>query len=629
MRIQSPEDATLVCLVGENGTGKSNILELISAVAHHMGISPGLEIQRGNPFGERHSFSVSIKFKETIDSLLSNENIDEFTSRNITWSGIISVESHSDQNNRQNTKIIAHGEGDEGSRINLAHRLINRLRQRQNTHYLSLDADRAYPPLEIHPQHYGQALLENWEGPDKKKNRAFAPTRVMYEEWIKYFLAKEVQDATKLQQLMRRAKEAGSPTPEFVDGFDSYKKSVKEVLPHLNFSGVDTTHKTLLFDSAGLELKFTSLSGGEKEISFIIGQIERFQLKQGLLLIDEPELHLNPDLLRNWVAYLRDTVEDGQIWISTHSLEAVETAGPSCTFVLERTQDTRMVENIRPLINSPVLAVLSSAVGSPAFSLRNLKFVFVEGDRQGREKERFYSLFGDSRFVRFIEGGGCEEVSRKLLAVRELASEASEHLFVGGVIDADFRTQQKINELQARTPVYVLDCHEIENLYLHSEALQVICNRAGITRNVQEIIRNASDRFAGSWILQRTLINTTAPIRPERALNQAANQQWSAIVSDLSRFIGAVCSSSGLTGTDLTTFDQDLSASIDEYRRTREAEYLWKRCMGKQTLGVIYQDFGLSSVESLQNNITRIWANGEARIPDDLAALREYITSIE
>jgi hypothetical protein len=262
--------------------------------------------------------------------------------------------------------------------------------------------------------------------------------------------------------------------------------------------------------------------------------------------------------------------------------------------------------------------------------LRNLtlKFVFIEGDRQGREKERFYSLYGDSRYVRFIEGGGCTEVSKKLSAVRELAVEAAEHLFVGGVIDADFRTKEMIDELQEKTPVFVLGCHEIENLYLHPGALQVICDRAGIERDIQEIIRAASDNFAGLWVLQRTILNTTIEIEPERTLNQSAVQNWNAINADTTQYVVNVCDASGLAGDDLDALNQDLNASLDEYRNIRETENLWKLCMGKQTLGIIYKEFGMGSVESLQNNITKIWASGEACEPDELVALRDYINLI-
>jgi len=89
------------------------------------------------------------------------------------------------------------------------------------------------------------------------------------------------------------------------------------------------------------------------------------------MLVDEPELHLNPDLLRIWLAFLRDTILDGQVWFATHSLEAVEIAGPESTFVFERDQGTRLVSNPRILSGRPVLSALSAAIGSPAFSCRS------------------------------------------------------------------------------------------------------------------------------------------------------------------------------------------------------------------------------------------------------------------
>ncbi len=73
--LQIPSDATLVCLVGENGTGKSNILELISAAANQVGIASGLEIPRGDPFGEPHSVSITFDVADFDASPLRNIDI--------------------------------------------------------------------------------------------------------------------------------------------------------------------------------------------------------------------------------------------------------------------------------------------------------------------------------------------------------------------------------------------------------------------------------------------------------------------------------------------------------------------------------------------------------------------------
>ena len=55
------QDSSLVCLVGENGTGKSAILELLSACAHEFGISQGVETNRGNALDEPHDIVVAVR----------------------------------------------------------------------------------------------------------------------------------------------------------------------------------------------------------------------------------------------------------------------------------------------------------------------------------------------------------------------------------------------------------------------------------------------------------------------------------------------------------------------------------------------------------------------------------------
>src|SRR5690606_9025575 len=145
--------------------------------------------------------------------------------------------------------------------------------------------------------------------------------------------------------------------PIFEDKFEQYRLSIEEILPHMSFVGVNSQTGMILFDVVGKELSFYQLSGGEREIAFLVGQIDRFGLRQGLFLLDEPELHLNADLVRAWVSFLTSTVSTGQIWIATHSLEAVEAAGVQATFVLERNESSRKVDRISRLDDRPVLSI--------------------------------------------------------------------------------------------------------------------------------------------------------------------------------------------------------------------------------------------------------------------------------
>jgi hypothetical protein len=134
------------------------------------------------------------------------------------------------------------------------------------------------------------------------RGQASQLTQNMYVEWLKALLAQAIRGASAHQNAALAAHREGRALPEPTDEMAGYRESIQRVLPHLSFKRLDEDQRTIVFDSAGTELTYQNLSGGEREIAFLVGQIERFQLRRGLLLIDEPELHLEcgvaPELAR-------------------------------------------------------------------------------------------------------------------------------------------------------------------------------------------------------------------------------------------------------------------------------------------------------------------------------------------
>ncbi|HYU18815.1 MAG TPA: AAA family ATPase [Chloroflexota bacterium] len=631
VRLTVPPDASLVCLIGENGTGKSNILELLAAAAHRLGISSGVDIPRGDPFQELHAFTVVLQLTESEAALVSPELWTQHVGPAGEWDRTVRLESRRGADGDPVQQVTAAGAADPQPTRSFAEQVVQQLRQREETQHLYLDADRAYPPLQIQPYQYAEALSQPYESIELTKQWAFRPTRAMYEEWIKYFLGREVSHDTEYVQQIRRARETGGPQPQFEDPFSSYRDAVLQVLPHVRFVGADTTNRTILFDTAGSQLSFPKLSGGEREIAFLIGQIERFQLRRGLLLLDEPELHLNPDLLRTWVAWLRDSVQEGQVWLATHSLEAVEVAGPSSTFVMERAGDSRTVQRVSPLGSRPVISALSAAVGAPAFSISRLRFVYVEGERQTRERERFYQICGEPTVNRFLEAGGCTEVIRKLATVRALAQETEEQVRVGGVIDRDFRTPPQMAELQTQASVHVLGCHEIENLYLYPDAIGELLRRAGRSPDeTQGILQTVSDRFAGLWIVQRTAMRHPDFPEPTPLVRElAGGLKWDTVADDKERAVRDIVSRYGpLEAGVESKLINSLLRSADVYEKLRESPDLWKTCLGKQVLNSIPRALGLNSADSLERHVFQLWTDKAVALPAEALELLAYLHRI-
>jgi uncharacterized protein DUF4435 len=121
-----------------------------------------------------------------------------------------------------------------------------------------------------------------------------------------------------------------------------------------------------------------------------------------------------------------------------------------------------------------VLSALSRAVGTPAFSIAQLLFIFIEGEQGVGERERFRKLAGVPQNVRFMECGSCNEVVRRVEAIKALANEAEAGIRIGGVVDRDFRGTAEVKSLLDSNGVYALPVHEIENFYLHPATLRIL-----------------------------------------------------------------------------------------------------------------------------------------------------------
>ncbi len=570
------DDASLVCIVGANGTGKSHILELIAASAHELGLSPGVETARGSVYSDPHDVEIVFYLAPSVSPV-----VDQFVNdlRFAGWDRTLQIKSTLSQEGDNNKRQITAGGVVESEAANAAALVIAAMRSMEAVHFLSLDADRSYPKRQLNAHQVAEAYDIDWTIAEYTKGRSFRSSATLYDEWLKYFLAKENQAGAKLMKENRRSAKAGTSQPVFTDHFSSFAADVHKVLPHMTFSGVDPRERTLLFDTTGLELSFNQLSGGEREIAFQIGQIERFGLRQGLFLLDEPELHLNADLIRQWVSYLTGTVLNGQIWLATHSLEAVEAAGPTASFVLERNENTRKVDNLARLDTRPVLTALSRAVGTPAFSIAQLKFVYVEGDEQLGERERFRRIAGTPTDVRFMEGGSCTEVMRRLADVKALAEESGSGIRIGAIVDRDFRDTAELTSLAAVGDLHVLSVLECENLFLHPNTIAPLLLQNGKQTKHGDLVRAASDARAGAWIYQYAMATRNAKAFPAmlaEAKEFAKGQSWSQISADQSAFCTNISSKTGFDQEAQGRFAAILKIAVNAYERIRTDDDLWK-----------------------------------------------------
>lgn len=631
VNLEIPEDSGLICLVGGNGSGKTQILELISACAHHFGLSQGVANSRGNPFDKTDSdFRVEALISEGIipvlDAPFGDQPEDDISQAFSKWDRTLSISSKSDR------RIRAGGIDDDVTSKNFASRVVAKISQSEEVHYLMLDADRAYPAQSINKHQVVEAMTAQWGTASFTKGRAHTGTKNLYDEWMRYFIGKYLRAAQDHYKKSLVSEENGGGPVKVDDVFADYRESLSQVMPHLKFTGLNEDQTKLLFSTTTNDLSFEYLSGGERELAFLVGQIDRFGLRRGIFLIDEPELHLNPDLVRTWVEFLSNTVETGQVWLATHSLEAVEAAGQSSTFLLERDSSSKKVSVATSLEERPLLSALSRAVGTPAFSIASMRFIYIEGEPTIGERDRYSKICNLGSDTRFIESGNCKAVEHRVVSISTLAQESGQAIRVGGVVDRDWKSQSEIEELESEKGLIVLPVHEVENFFLHEQSLTRLASLVGKDDfDFQETLVKACDERAGLWIYGSACANQDGEgfIKPDREAKKAiASLRWDEVSESSEEVFKRVVQKSLLDEHLRQQFFSNLNKSATEYKEIRTRRDLWKKCEGKQVLGRFASAVGLVGLYQLEKAILRDWNENPDDIPHEVSSLRERLSKI-
>jgi hypothetical protein len=329
---------------------------------------------------------------------------------------------------------------------------------------------------------------------------------------------------------------------------------------------------------------------------------------------------------------LTSTVETGQIWLATHSLEAVEAAGQQATFVLERNEKTRKVDSLSRLDQRPVLSALSRAVGTPAFSISNLLFVFIEGEEGVGERERFRKLAGLPQDVRFMECGSCNEVLRRVGVIKALANESEAGMRICGVVDRDFRSDADAMALGETSSVLVLPVHEVENFFLHPGTLELLIKQNGCEQlRSLEVVQQAADARAGSWVFQYAMATRNSQHLPEvaKASKDLAKQlQWQQLSAERDASLDRIVKASSFDAANQAKLREILGVGIDAYARKRSDDTLWKTCEGKQVLNDVARALGFAGAPALTQAAFAAWSQEGTAIPDELAQLRTFLGAL-
>lgn len=211
------------------------------------------------------------------------------------------------------------------------------------------------------------------------------------------------------------------------DGLSIVKDALADFLPDISFHSIDKEKKQVLFKTKDGIIPLELLSDGYQNMAAWIGDLlfritEAFRdynkplEARGLLLMDEIDLHLHPKWQRRLLGFISEKLPNFQIVASTHSPLAAQQSSEGELFTLKR-NSSDLIELI-PFIGSPRELLISQLLMTPAFGLETDESVEIH-----QTKKEYIELKSKGKMLSAEENKQMKAVTQKLkgsLPIRDI-----------------------------------------------------------------------------------------------------------------------------------------------------------------------------------------------------------------
>ncbi len=262
----------------------------------------------------------------------------------------------------------------------------------------------------------------------------------------------------------------GTLLPDFTTTFDG--------LENPPFKLIRTHDETRIGNVDELSSGETQIFTLALDILTIVGIWDIQKAPERIILIDEPDAHIHPDLQVRFADFLIAVAKlfELQVVVSTHSTTLLAALGQfgakdASVLYLDRTKDTFKTEPFTDLLRELAACLGGHALMGPLFGV---PLLLVEGD----DDYRIWSQVPRYHAVNFsvIPAGGDEIKNYQRALEKVFGSLREQEVTSSGfaLIDGDKGKPSPDTVPQKHIRYIQLACHESENLYLADEVLALL-----------------------------------------------------------------------------------------------------------------------------------------------------------
>jgi len=270
-----------------------------------------------------------------------------------------------------------------------------------------------------------------------------------------------------------------NPDPE---SLDKIKQSIRDLLPDFEFEITDGTPPYSLKRSVtGEQIQnIDVLSSGESQILtlgldlLLMCNIWKLEEKEGILLVDEPDPHIHPDLQQRFAKFLVQLYDEYgcKIFVATHSTTMLSSIGHyggenTSVVYLDNSKEDQFAIKFNEILQKLSTCLGGHALMGPLFEF---PLLLVEGD----DDYRIWSEVPRHQGVQIavIPCNGNEIYDYQKILEKLFSSIHDSPSNSGfALLDSD---KSKPTTSQNHIKFIKLNCHESENLYLTDELLSAL-----------------------------------------------------------------------------------------------------------------------------------------------------------
>lgn len=209
--------------------------------------------------------------------------------------------------------------------------------------------------------------------------------------------------------------------------------------------------KIICKDSKGVSISLNELSTGEQIIiSLYMWQYDKNPLHSMILLLDEPDAHLNPKMAKNLIDILKNVIVNDfkcQVIMTTHSLSTVAQCEDGDLFFME---DGNIWESSR----EEAIEMLAQGISLDSFwenietLLNSPKILFVEGKTDKKHIEKYFALIHESMPFKIIDCKSADKMPFYADMIKALKGNIADKCIF--MFDNDTKGQQKKHEIEKK-----------------------------------------------------------------------------------------------------------------------------------------------------------------------------------